>query len=192
MYHTSNFITKSIRKFKDTHLVSWHRLCHRLYQDLLTCIRQQFSFPPRKFIIQPSINWWKVLHLFLPTKDGRPRYFSYCLMIFAPNLFLMSSWIGCGVLWLKKKGVLSWFNYWTNSCSYVFNMVIMLEHSSFVAQQKIRLSSAKTKWEIAGPLAQAAIPLMALHSIACLINAESPFAQNKNRYGKMDPLGVDP
>ena len=71
-------------------------------------------------------------------------------------------------------------------------MVVMLEHSSFVAQQKIRLSSAKTKWEIAGPLAQATIPLMALHSIACLINAESPFAQNKNRYGKMDPLGVDP
>ena len=68
----------------------------------------------------------------------------------------------------------------------------MLKHSSFVAQQKIRLSFAKTKLEIAGPLAQAAIPLMAPHSIACLINAKSPFAQNKNRYGKRDPLGVDP
>ena len=125
-----------------------------------------------------------VAFIFFPTKDRRPRYLSCCLMIFAPNLFLMSSWIGCGVLRLKKRDVLSWFNCWPDSFSCVSNMVIMLEHSSFVAQQKIRLSSAKTKWEIAGPLTQATIPLMAPHPTAYLINAESPFAQNKNRYGE--------
>ena len=122
-----------------------------------------------------------MLHLFFPTSDGSPRYFSCCLMIFTPNLCLISSCKFCGVLRLKKREVFSQFSCWPKAFSYFSKIPIKLEHSSPVALQKIRPSSAKNRHEIDGPLAHAAIPFIVPSFTDFLIRAERPPAQNKKR-----------
>lgn len=88
--------------------------------SFLAC-ESSFSFQLESLLFSLSMNCWKVLHLFFPTKDGRPKYFSCCWMTSAPNLFLISSKMSCGVFWLKKREVLSWFSCWPFACSYVSN-----------------------------------------------------------------------
>ena len=104
---------------------------------------KNFSFHRESLLFNLSINRWNMLHLFFPTSDGSPRHFSCCLMIFTPNLCLISSCKFCGVLRLKKREVFSQFSCWPKAFSYFSKIPIKLEHSSPVALQKIRPSSAK-------------------------------------------------
>ena len=67
------------------------------------------------------------------------------------------------------------------ACSNFAKIDIRVEHSSFVARQKIKLSSAKNKWEILGPLAHATTPFNVPSSVDFLRGAERPFAHSKNK-----------
>ena len=49
----------------------------------------------------------KLAFLFLPTKDGKPKYFSYCLIFGTPNKSLMDSWTLLSVFLLKNSGFVS-------------------------------------------------------------------------------------
>ena len=49
---------------------------------------KNFSFHRESLLSNLSINWWNMLHLFFPTSDGSPRYFSCCLMNLHPKSML--------------------------------------------------------------------------------------------------------
>lgn len=68
----------------------------------LDCI---FSFHLANFLLSFSLIALKEFLLFLPTRDGRPKYFSCCLITCAPNLLFISCWMSDGVLLLKNKEV---------------------------------------------------------------------------------------
>ena len=115
-----------------------------------SALDNNFSFHLDNLLFNRSSNLWKVLCLFFPTKDVSPRYFSCYFIISAPNLILTSSWIAWGVFRLKKSEVFSRFSWCPGACSYFSKIVIKVEHSSFIAPQKIRMSLAKNKCETLG------------------------------------------
>ena len=55
------------------------------------------------------------------TKDGNPKYFSCCLMTYAPNLDLISSLISLEVLLLKKSDVLARLSCWPEALLKTYN-----------------------------------------------------------------------
>ena len=120
--HTRQFITKGIRNFKTTHGISWNGLSHSLNQYLLACFRKQLLFPTSQLLCQFFLYIIKGISLFLPTNEGRPRYFSCWQMIWAPNLVLISSLTSSLVFWLKKREVLALFNCWSEASSYTLRI----------------------------------------------------------------------
>ena len=85
---------------------------------------------------------------------------------------------------MKNKDVLLLFNYWSNACSYVSKVLSKLVLSSLVAQQKIRLSSAKNKSDISRPRVHATTPFIKPSSTDFLQSEERTSAQIKNKYGE--------
>lgn len=89
----------------------------------------------------------KVFLLFLPTSEGRSKYFSCCFITWTQNFLLISSWTSLEVLLLKNKDVLAWFSCWPEACSYTFSTCYNDSHSAREALQNIKLSLAKKRWE---------------------------------------------
>ena len=87
------------------------------------------------------------------------------------------NFLGC----MKNSEVFSRFDYWYEACSNFAKIDIRVEHSSFIARQKIKLSSAKNKWEILGPLAHAATPFSVPSFMDFLRSAKRPFTHSKNK-----------
>lgn len=109
-HHTCHIITQCIWQFKDTHSICTDDLSHSFCKNFFSALDNSFSFHPESLLSSLSRSWWNVLHLFFPTREGRPRYCSCSLMISVPNLFFISSCVASVVLWLKNKDAFSWFN----------------------------------------------------------------------------------
>ena len=69
-----------------------------------------FSFHPFSLLHTLSFIWEKLIILFCPTKEGSPKYFSYCFMTGTPSISLISTCVASGVPLLKKIVVFS--NMW--------------------------------------------------------------------------------
>ena len=108
----------------------------------------------------------KLSFLFLPIKNGSPKYFSYCWTTGTPSACFIDSCISGVVDLLKKRVVLSRFICCSNALSYVPNISNHFWQSLFCALQKIRLSSAKRRWVSLGPLQEMETPLISPKSSA--------------------------
>ena len=104
-------------------------------------------------------------------------------MTSAPKRCWMDSGVSCGVLWLKNKEVFFLLSCWPEAHSYVSKICSRRLHSSFVAWQKIILSSAKRRCDMQGPYGQAATPCRSPLLVAWRRRDYNPFAQNKKRKG---------
>ena len=147
----------------------------------LPAFDSNFSFQPASFLDNFSLISLKVFFLFLPTNDGNLRYFSCCLITYALNLDLISSWTSLVVLLLKNREVFVLLSYCPEACSYTCKIFCRVSHSVVVSLQKIILSFAKNKWDNLGPPLQTDTPSMEPSKTAFLINVESPLAQSKKR-----------
>ena len=81
-----------------------------LISTSLPALDSIFSFQPASFLRSFSLISLKVFLLFLPTNDGKPKYFSCYLITWAPNLCFISYWMSSGVFLLKNREVLALFN----------------------------------------------------------------------------------
>ena len=113
---------------------------------------KSFSFHLDSLFANLSFSCWNVLCFDLPTNDGNPRYFSCCLIISAPNICFMPSYVSIGVFRLKNNEVFSLLSCWPVEDSYTCRSRISSPHSLGVAWQKSRLSSVKNMCDICGPL----------------------------------------
>ena len=104
-----------------------------------------FSFHPTSVLPIFSLISLNAFFLFLPTWDGKPRYFPCCLMTCVPNLPFISSWISLRVLRLKNRDILALFSCCLKTFSYAYTTPCKASHSAIDALQKMRLSSAKNK-----------------------------------------------
>ena len=66
-----------------------------------------FSSNPCSFLNTPSFMWSKLIFFLLPTKGGKPKDFSYCLISTTPSDSLISNFISPNVDLLKNKEALS-------------------------------------------------------------------------------------
>ena len=121
---------------------------------------RSFSFQHFNLDQTRSLMKAKLATFPLPTKEGRPRYFSYCLISETPSKLMMFSWVTEGVALLKNRAVLSLLSFWPEAASKSARMAWMWLHSYIEALQKRRLSSAKNRWVSRGPFLHREIPLI--------------------------------
>lgn len=95
-------------------LIVWAKLAYAttLIRVSLPTLHKSFSFHPNSLLASLSFSCWKVFLFYLPTKDGRPRYFSCCFIISAPKSCLIVSWISARAFLLKNSEVLSQLSCW--------------------------------------------------------------------------------
>ena len=76
-----------------------------------------YSFHPWSFAKTCSLMNNKLAFLYLPTREGRPRYFSWCLDSWTPKNSLIRLSIKGGVYLLKNRPVLFWLSCWPEAFS---------------------------------------------------------------------------
>ena len=111
----------------------------------LPACESNFSSHPCNFLHTFSLIKLKLAFFLLPTKDGSPRYLSYCLISDTPKACLMWSLVSSEVSLLKKMVVLFWLICCPEQLPYTSSSSKILLHSCSVALQKRRLSSAKRR-----------------------------------------------
>ena len=107
--HDLQLTDQTLRELKTTHCIGYNGLYHGLDQHLFTGLRQEFLFPPFKLLPHTLLNVRKTFFFPLPTKAGRPRYFSKFLMEGTSRSCWILSSTSREVLVLKKRLVLSLF-----------------------------------------------------------------------------------
>jgi hypothetical protein len=125
----------------------------------------------------------KVLFLDRPTIEGSPKYLSKLAAIWIPAVLQRKSLKSTPVFLLKKTDVFAAFNYWPEARSYKFRTWEKFSHSSSVALQNNRESSANSKWLTLCPPAKIGTPEMRVSSSAFVSKELSPSATIKNKYG---------
>ena len=117
-----------------------------------------YSFQPWSLVKTFSLMNIRLAFLCFPNKDGRPRYFSCCLISWTPRKSLIWPRIFGGVDLLKNRPVLFRCNCWPKAFSWTFSRVWIFWHSSRGALQKTKLSLAKNRWVSLGPFLQMDTP----------------------------------
>lgn len=69
-------IKESIRKLKTAHNKNRRSLSNRLENNRLTYLKHELIIPSIASILNFLLQGTKLFHFFLPTNNGRPRYFS--------------------------------------------------------------------------------------------------------------------
>ena len=141
------------------------------------------SFPSQPYNFRHTFSLIKLNPSFflLLTKDGSPRYCSKCTISCRPKAALISCLVYLYVDLLKNMAVLFLFTFWLDSPSYVSRMLIIFLHSSPVALQKRRLSSANKRWVSVGPLWQRKKPFISPTLAACWMRPWRPSVQRRKR-----------
>lgn len=152
-----------------------------LIRTFLLAFEINFSFHPITFLVIFSYKSLKVFTLDFPLTIGNPRYFSQSSTILAPIKFLILCFTSTLVFLLKNRDVFYLFVAYPKASSYCSKMVNNRWHSSIVAWQKMRLSSANKRWDRQTPPLLDRTPCKCLASSVFLSIADNPSAQNKNR-----------
>ena len=87
-------------------------------------------------------------------------------------------------IFAKEEGCLLSINFLSRCTSYLPNNSSSLWHSSTVAWQNNKLSSANKRCEIRTPCLLDKTPLRDRFSLALLSKVESPSAHNRSKYGE--------
>ena len=82
------------------------------------------SFSPHPCITRHALSFMllKEACLFLPTKEGMPRYFSNSFISGMLRLAYMAFFVSSSTFLLKQIVVLSWFNFCPDSTSYFYRI----------------------------------------------------------------------
>ena len=140
-----------------------------------------FSFHPITLFVFFSYKSLNVFTLDFPLAIGNPRYFSQSSIILAPIIFYMFCFTSIFVFLLKNKDVFCLFIACPKAASYCSRMANNHWHSSIVAWQKMKLSSANKMQDRRTPPLLDRIPYKWQAPSVSLIIADNPSTQNKNR-----------
>ena len=176
-------MAKTQRYFEAPHSISWDDLYYPLMSTSRPVWDKSFPSQPCNFFHTFSLIKLKPSFFFLPTNDGKPRYYSKCTISCIPKAVMISCLVAFVVDLLKKMTVLFLFTFWCDSSSYFSRIARIFLHSSPLALQKRRLSSANSKWVSAGPLRQRGKPLISPEIVACWIRPWRPLVQSRKRKG---------
>ena len=135
---------------------------------------KSFHSHPCNFFHTFSLIKLKPSFFLLPTNDGSPRYCSKCTNSCKPKAAMISCLVASMVDLLKKIVILFLFTFWPKSPSYFSRISMIFLHSSPLALQKRRLSSANNKSISVGPLWQRGKPLISPKFVACWIRPWRP------------------
>ena len=140
-----------------------------------------FSFHPFNLLQTLSLIWAKLEYFAHPTKEGRPRYLSYCWITGTPSMAWMLSLMCRGVELLKKRVVFWQFICWPEACSYSVRISWIHLISLVVALQNSRESSAKKRCVSFGPLRLMETPCISPAFFALWRSECRPSTYKRNR-----------
>ena len=116
------------------------------------------KFPSFHFSTPSTKRTLKVLTLDLTPTISNPRYLSQLVMICAPSMSQISSFTWGHDFGLKKRVVFCLLMAWPDAFSYDSNISSRFWHSTVVASQNSRLSSANSRCESLTPPLQDTTP----------------------------------
>lgn len=144
---------------------------------------------PNLAIYSTLIFWcsWSFPFFPLPIREGRPRYFSYCVIFCKPKFFF-DCLTGCLQRGFAKKKSCLLLTFCPDVISYVYNIFNTFAHLSIVILQNKRLSSTNKRWFRFRPLLHKEKASISSEFAALLMRPCSPSVHNKRGMGIECPL----
>ena len=176
--HGFNFVAKTQMYFEAPHSISWDGLYCRFNEHLTTGLRQDFPFPTMQFFSHLLLDKIEAFFLFSTHQWWQPKVLFKIHNFMYTKAAIISCFVASVVDLLKKIAILFLFTFWPDSSSYFSRIVRIFLHSSPLAIQKRRLSSANNKWVSAGPLQQSGKPLISPEIATCWIRPWRPSVQS--------------